>query len=258
MPAPDGKCRICGAYGPLTYEHIPPEAAFNDKRILLADTKALLASKDWASFEEPKGRWQQRGAGDHTLCASCNSKTGGWYGSQYVEWAAQGMRQLVANGAIPPVQAYDICPLHVLKQILSLFCSACGPEFAEADHELRRLLLNKEERGLPAKYRLYAYLIDLESKGTRQSGITAALSGGHTQVFAEIAFPPFGYFLTFDSRPEDAGLCDITHFKDFSWKERRYLQLSLPVRQVNSYFPGDFRTLQKIRDDYLANTLRRR
>jgi hypothetical protein len=26
-----GLCRICGAFGPLSYEHVPPAAAFNDK-----------------------------------------------------------------------------------------------------------------------------------------------------------------------------------------------------------------------------------
>ena len=33
-------------------------------------------------------KWR-RGAGAHTLCESCNSKTSGWYGGAYVDLACQ-------------------------------------------------------------------------------------------------------------------------------------------------------------------------
>ena len=34
MSLTEGKCAICGAFGPLTEEHIPPRAAFNKCTVL--------------------------------------------------------------------------------------------------------------------------------------------------------------------------------------------------------------------------------
>jgi hypothetical protein len=44
-----GKCHICGNTGQLSFEHVPPESAFNDKPIIMKP------------FEGGKGKIQQRG-----------------------------------------------------------------------------------------------------------------------------------------------------------------------------------------------------
>ena len=38
-----GICHICGEYKKLTYEHIPPEAAFNSQRRKMSTVKELMA-----------------------------------------------------------------------------------------------------------------------------------------------------------------------------------------------------------------------
>ena len=42
------------------------------------------------------------------------------------------------------------------------------------------------------------------------------MRGFRTHTFAEIAFPPFGYILTLNSRPQDRDFADLTHFTQFS------------------------------------------
>jgi 5-methylcytosine-specific restriction endonuclease McrA len=83
-----GTCHICGIKGKLTFEHVPPKAAFNDKPILLTTLEDAIAKG-----LEPitKGETQQRGAGGHTLCGNCNNNTGGWYGNYFVEWTYQNL-----------------------------------------------------------------------------------------------------------------------------------------------------------------------
>ena len=70
-----GQCCICGRESELTFEHIPPRAAFNQF--------ALKQYDFWNYLLHSNTRYipSQRGAGKYSLCASCNNLTGEWYGS---------------------------------------------------------------------------------------------------------------------------------------------------------------------------------
>ena len=68
-----GICHICGKYGKLSFEHVPPEAAFNDHRVLRVSFEQELASKRPDEF---RGQHQQRGAGAFTLCEQCTTIQG--------------------------------------------------------------------------------------------------------------------------------------------------------------------------------------
>lgn len=92
-----GTCRICGTEDELSFEHVPPRAAFNNHRIFEADIDALRTGK-WSPGERIEdGKYKQRGAGAHTLCGRCNSITGHWYGGACVEVAKQAMVRLHAS-----------------------------------------------------------------------------------------------------------------------------------------------------------------
>ena len=74
---------------------------------------------------------------------------------------------------------YQIFPLRVLKQIAVMFFSACGPEFRLAHPELVKFVLDRQRRLLPKDIHIWAYLRDpVESKATRQAGVTAMMSLG--------------------------------------------------------------------------------
>jgi len=45
----EGKCRICGKIGPLTYEHVPPRKAFNSNKALVYYGREIL-EKDSEGF----------------------------------------------------------------------------------------------------------------------------------------------------------------------------------------------------------------
>lgn len=121
-----GFCRLCGAYGPLSREHVPPKAAFNDQPVWIARVKELFGAKDFDSFISPKSDQDQRGAGGYTLCEKCNNDTGAWYAPFFISWAHQGMEYLIkANGAPAVSVPFHILPLRVFKQIIVMFFSAC-------------------------------------------------------------------------------------------------------------------------------------
>lgn len=247
MTSRSGICCLCGLSGPLSFEHVPPKAAFNRERIFTANSESILEFGSKAV----RGRYDQKGAGGFTLCERCNNGTGKWYVPSYVEWARQGMQYLMNRPsgyslALP----FKIVPLSVIKQIVCMFASACGPSFCQTNSYLRKFVLDRECNGLPPAIRIYCYFLDPKSSMARQSGVTGILDslkgGANTYTFSEIAFRPFGYLMTFDSLPIDRHLQDITHFAESNPKQSRQMHLSLPIREINTPFPGDFRSREEI------------
>ncbi len=245
-----GECCICGCVGKLTFEHVPPEAAFNDRRVFQAKIEELLGGKWTPGTPITRGKYVQRGAGRHSLCAKCNNNTGAWYGTAYIDFARQAMILLHrSNGKLSLAYPYGIFPLRVMKQIVVMFFSACGPGLRKAHPDLVKFVLDRERRLLPKDIHIWAYLNDpVESTSTRQSGITGLMSlGGDLHVFSEIAFPPFGLIMSFKAEPVHKGLCDITHFGHSSINTWDVVFLKLPVFPVVSFFPGDFRTVDELK-----------
>src|SRR5216684_6998566 len=94
----EGVCHICGNYGPLSFEHIPPRAAFNNRSVIKVKfEEALELGPDGVA----KGPIQQQGAGQYTLCRKCNNDTGAWYGKSFVDWCYQGMDILIRTKGKP-------------------------------------------------------------------------------------------------------------------------------------------------------------
>src|SRR5438094_5361898 len=86
-----GICHLCGLYKKLSFEHSPPEAAFNDRAIRQIRGFEVIDRQD---LDNLKGKISQRGAGGYTFCEPCNSNTGAWYGAAFVSFAAQAARIL--------------------------------------------------------------------------------------------------------------------------------------------------------------------
>lgn len=85
-----GICHICGEYKKLTYEHIPPEAAFNNQRRQMSTVEELMNDKTdnrapW-DIEGLRYKQFQQGTGFFTLCDKCNNYTGAKYGNTYADF----------------------------------------------------------------------------------------------------------------------------------------------------------------------------
>jgi len=63
-----GTCSLCGNIGDLTFEHIPPKAAFNNlRKIYLPWDQAMRLGPD----APVRGKIQQGGVGAYSLCPPC-------------------------------------------------------------------------------------------------------------------------------------------------------------------------------------------
>ena len=252
----NGICRLCGTYGKLSYEHVPPRAAFNN-RPLVAQAMDDLIRK---GSDGAKSGAFQRGAGAYSLCERCNNLTGHWYGKAYVDWVYQGMLILgLASGKPSLYYNFHILPLRVLKQIVCMFFSVNDSRFQVAHKDLVGFVLNRERRHLPEGFRVLLFY----AVGTtfRRSGFTVSMNvidRRRNSMFSEITFPPFGYVLLLDSaapfnNPPHAELLDISYFGKSDYNEFRSIPLRIPVLPIISYFPGDYRSQAEMDKDYEAN-----
>jgi hypothetical protein len=247
-----GTCCICLEEGPLTFEHIPPEAAFNDRPIILADINRLIGKDLFKELEAQRGRESQRGAGRRSLCKRCNVSTGNWYVRAYVDLveAAMPLFGKVRAGE-DRIFSTTIRPLRVLKQFLTMFCSACGPGFARAHPGVPRYLLNRHSRQLPDGIEIYLALLDHETMVARRSGITGRidLDTGQSHTYSEFSFPPFvGVMALGNDCPPDGRLARITWFNQFSIDQERQVQLALHCVQTNTHMPGDYSTRDRLEE----------
>jgi hypothetical protein len=234
----------------LTFEHSPPEAAFNDRPIVLANIKDLLKQKD---LDELRGRKQQRGAGGHTLCTKCNSLIGHWYGGAFASWAHQGMEVAKATRGYPTlIYRFNIFPLRVIKQVVCMFFTANGPMFRLAHPCLARLVLTRDAKFLPSNIRIYAFYA-LSNRG-RSAGITGLFRFAGDRLgsclLSEVSFPPFGFVMTVGSEPPDPRLCDISSFAEYEYKDwYAGLGIRLPIFSVYTPYPGDYRPRDQVLTD---------
>lgn len=244
-----GNCVICGTYGELTQEHVPPKKAFNNNRYYIH----LLNDKD--PFAEPIRKWhKQGGIRFPTLCYSCNNNTGSWYANDYVNWCYFGMDILRRSKGRPSLYYFNkIYPLRIIKQIIVMMFSTNDDVFREMNPYLERFVMNKHLTHLPDEYSVYMYY-NLEGN-PRYQGYAVMSDGGKMSVLSEVTFPPYGFVLTMqDSECPDNRLTDITYFSCFQYDTEWEVDLHLnplPTWLHNS--PADYRSKEDIQQTIAQN-----
>lgn len=230
-----GHCALCGELKKLTFEHVPPECAFNAKPIFIQRHEHLTEQQ---SPLYGKLARSPRGFGKQSLCESCNNITGNWYVKDYCDFAEQGLKQ-VEKMETPLLKGeFTIKPLNVLKQILMMFISADTSGALRSKPGLVDYLLNRENTAYPEGISIYLYANRSIKK--RLLGYSAVMDIGEEQVkhWSEINFQPFGYFLTYNSPPPNRFMTDITGFKNYSYGQAGKLGIPLVYLSVSSPLIG--------------------
>ena len=268
-----GNCRICGIHAKLTFEHVPPRAAFNDcpavgKHIL------ELINKDPDNYFNGKQHTSQRGAGAYTLCQKCNNDTGAWYGTAFANFAHQSLDILKDTKGQPSLYyPFRIYPLRVIKQIITMFFSVNDNLFRGNHPDLVKFVLSKYENHLNPDFRILVYF-NSSPRGRYIGGVSIAkmspdeinmdtmenlqrkIESEHTKsrLLSEIAFPPLGYVMSFNSEQLDKQLCDLSFFTNYRYDDCTSIPLKLPVFPVHTWYPGDYRSKEQVQRDFEKNS----
>jgi len=255
-----GDCKICGEHGKLSYEHVPPEKAYNDNRFYYQYSMAVLTANEKLFFENSLGsdklkrlaRKKQGGIGFHTLCMKCNNHTGSWYGSDFVSWTHQSMAIILkANGKPTLLYPTFFYPLRIIKQIITMFFSVNHEGFNDLEPELVNFVLNKEKRFLSPRYKIYCYYNLVGERRYIGNNIIGEVGSTSVCSISEISFPPFGFVMTIDSESPDKRLTDISHFANSPYKKWvPYYQKYNVLPSHLPYSPADYRTYEEINGSF--------
>jgi hypothetical protein len=230
----NGNCALCGKSAKLTFEHIPPKCAFNNKLIYVQGYDHL--SNELSPLYGRKSR-SNKGFGKHSLCSSCNNCAGDWYVKDFCEFVKQGL-DILKISADPNVirGEYIFKPLNVLKQILMMFISADTSGVLRSIDGIASYLMNKENTDFPEKLRIFLYSNASPFKRMVGYSMVVDFDGTVPKYWSEINYQPFGYFLTYDSPPPNKFMTDITLFKDTKYDievvatvTTAYLKVSSPL-----------------------------
>jgi len=248
------RCHICGKMAELSFEHIPPRKAFNNTGVLIAE---MNFERPFTIGVAPQGaKTFQRGMGSYSLCEKCNSDTGAWYGEKFIEFCKKGMLLLQKTNYKPSLYYFaDIYPLAVIKQIISMFLTINSLAFRDKYTDLVGFVLNRRMRHLHPRYHIYIYYN--HGGMHRATPISAkvdlkisTMEHLRTTFMTEISYPPFGYLMTIDSGPPDAPVADITFFASYGFDQLKTLSMHYPIYPTYTIFPGDYRSMDKITEDY--------
>lgn len=246
-----GICHICGEYKKLTYEHIPPEAAFNSQRRKMSTVKELMENKKdnrapW-DIEGLKYKQFQQGTGFFTLCGECNSFTGAKYGVTYSDFIKAIGAEILK---IPKEKRKQGLSFHVeqinllafFKQVISMFCSLNTEQFGIS---FKDFLLNESSTNFDTSiYKVCMYLhaghVDRLVPFQTQLNIKT----GNMEFCSEISTFPVGFIFYDISHNRTTSFCgsDITSFSQCDYSSLYNLDIQIPFLECNTPFGLDFRT----------------
>lgn len=254
----NGRCALCGKECKLTFEHIPPKAAFNSTPAKPVSIEELLKGGNFTGKERLpwdteglKYQNQQKGMGRYSLCKTCNSYTGKYYGDAYANFAkivSKAINDISVNEA-SAICFEEIYPLKIIKQIFSLFCSINGIKNPKLE-TIREFVLNKDAIGIDrTQFKLCMYFT--KSELMKQSPMMVSVKFNsenyESMAMSEITAYPFGFILYFDPTESwDYHGVDITDFADVEFDTKANVVVPWCIEEVNNFFPEDFRTKAEI------------
>lgn len=249
MPNRKGLCTLCGKGGRLTFEHVPPAAAFNQPGVEMYGFDQWLA-RDRATGAMSGGQPQPRGTGLFALCGTCNPFLGREYVNDFRRFATIGLALLhqiagkLAEIDADPVQRKAPCRLvqvdrlRVAKQIVSMLVVTSGRRVAEAQPDLVDFVRRPERIGLPARYRLFIGL-NAGPALCRSSGLFGRMdAAGVPHSFSEFAYVPWFYLIAYDGGAAFEGLGEVT---DWCHAEPGAVDvdgLVVPIGFIHTLLPG--------------------
>lgn len=255
-------CRVCGGKKVMSFEHIPPESAFNKGRVNLYQGTDVLAREQlpW-HLAGVKHYQSQRGSGFETVCQNCNSFAGHKYVKAYKFFVHVGIQKLYhrLNGYTGTSNFINIRPLNIIKQIIMMFLAINPSSVGDKNYDLRSFVLNPEKKDFNTeKYGIYIYF--LKGNISKFIGISGVLRGHRSTVLSELAYFPYGFILEINppvGYKEIYNVCNLAELANlYSYNEVADINLKIPILETHTIFPLDYRTKNEIISNRIEQNVR--
>lgn len=284
-----GLCRICGKYGKLSREHLPPKGAFNKGEFKIKSINEYRTARN--RVRNARGlvwneKWRGGGNAKYVTCVKCNNTTGAWYAQDYIDFATacEPFARPRFAGIIGHIPTIPFYPLRVVKQAICSILAAsqtehdgertdivAAPSRALLGHrppdylkdlspafrvlpQLRQFVLDRDAKGLPEGVRLYLYLVASLHGRSSGFGSIAREDTGTYAVFSELAWFPLGWVLLCEGTVEEP-IRDVTWWTQYDYDQQWTIdELSVSCQWAVGG-PLEFRSPQEIEETAAENQL---
>lgn len=247
-----GKCSICGRECNLSFEHIPPRAAFNSfplKSISGDSFIKLVTSKNRKPWDIEGLKYEnlQRGSGLYSLCQECNNYTGTMYGTEYVKIARDlsiylSRESNLDNATMFEAKIKEFYPLRFIKQVLSMFCSTTSG-LVDSFPIIKDALLNKDILIENPDFNIYMFVLKNQRISWAGANAVAIKGSNEPLMISELVAYPFGFVFDYDDKLKDNyKMLSISSFLSYKYDEQVEMMMVVPMHERNMPFPLDFRT----------------
>lgn len=238
-----GVCSVCEKQGNINFEHVPPQSCGNKQTRYTYSTL-----KDIFVPTGEKKRIMQGGLGYYAFCENCNNQFGSWYVKDYsvlYKTACQVLKIKTSDNSL--VYPFEIYPLRIIKQIICMFLAVNHNSNFQFDKNiLNDFVLDKHKTELSSQFKIFAFY----NRGGKPRILPFTVIGNienfTSQYYSEIAFPPFGFVLAYNSEKPDERLIDITYFTNYSYDTKCSLMLQFPILPTHTHYPCTYKTKGEI------------
>lgn len=260
MPSKSGTCILCGKIKELTFEHVPPSGAGENKPAKLYNLLDTLGNEErvpW-DFKDLKYVQSQRGTGGYYLCSECNSRTGREYVPSFIEFIKQAkdlniqaVKPECAKRMYWDLTFSNISTLNISKQIILMISCMNGRSFLKNNIVIDRFLNDKNYKIVNPDFGLYIYinagLISLSYPTTAFAGTNILTNKHHVIATSGVNTGIFSFQYELKSHVNKDGYYDITNWvthNDFDQKID--VKMRVPVMETNIGLPGNHNSINEM------------
>jgi hypothetical protein len=195
-----GVCNICGVYGPLTDDHVPPKGA---SRLTQVEMMHIV---DMLRAERPRygTRFSQNGVKYRTLCATCNNRRlGHHYDPSLVALSRDVRRYLESTLSLPAETLFETKPNRLARSVVGhLLAQGVGEHRSgQIMEELTDYFLD-EAAPFPSRLKLYYWVYPYNDQVAIKAATFSPYYWKSFSVFMLLKFFPLSFFVLSDEPPE--------------------------------------------------------
>ncbi len=204
---PVGPCNICGEFGKLTDDHVPPKSVL--KPLSPSGTVQPVDMVNLTDFitttprTAPSRRHSPDGVKFRSLCGTCNSQLlGGEYDPAWASFVKTTLSIVRNQRPLPEVIYVEAEPNRVARSVVGhiLAADVAGPCDAPVIQQLADYFLCPA-KGFPANLRLYYWLYPFNDQLVINGGAGIITSDGDCIPYLLLKAAPLCFFIAVDEPP---------------------------------------------------------
>jgi hypothetical protein len=228
-----GPCNICGASGPLTWDHVPPKGGIELQPVEIDRVAAVFSSR--LGLKKPE--ISHDGLKFRTLCAKCNNKhLGAQFDPALNSLALSVGRLLRSPLALPPVLLVEAQPNAVVRAVLGhLVAARLSSRPGLFDSQVGELILD-DSKLIPPNINIFYWIYPYAQQIVLRDALMPAVRGRYAdfQRFCLLKYFPLAFLVTTADSYE--GLASLTSWRNEPNAFRVQLRIDLHAAR-DPYWP---------------------